>query len=158
MERKDEWTASQDQTIIEMRQNGLAWKEIADRVGRTVDGCCQRYRKLLPKGSRFVRNLTRWSDAELSILDDLLSNGKTAKYIEAAMNKPIKVVHARIQYGRRIHARKLHTHLVSRVYVPPARLEDRDRRMAAEMDLTSEFFGDPRPGQSALDKKQGAFA
>lgn len=29
---------------------------------------------------------------------------------------------------------------------------DRDRRFRAPRTLTAEFFGDPRPGQSALDK------
>lgn len=31
--------------------------------------------------------------------------------------------------------------------------EDRDRRFCAPRSLTAEFFGDPRPGQSALDKR-----
>lgn len=35
-------------------------------------------------------------------------------------------------------------------------LQDRDRRYHAQRTITAEFFGDPRPGQSALDKRAGA--
>lgn len=36
----------------------------------------------------------------------------------------------------------------------PAALADRERRLAATPSLTAHLCGDPRPGQSALDKKR----
>lgn len=54
--------------------------------------------------------------------------------------------------------RRFHFDVQLKREAPPERLADRDRRMAAVRDITSEFFGDPRPGQSALDKKQAAYA
>lgn len=42
---------------------------------------------------------------------------------------------------------------------PESVLQERKSRLALEhANLTAEFFGDPKPGYSALDKKQGAFA
>lgn len=37
-----------------------------------------------------------------------------------------------------------------------ALLADRDRRYHAQRTITAELFGDPRPGQSALDKRASA--
>lgn len=45
-----------------------------------------------------------------------------------------------------------------RVQAPPEQLADRDARYAASnlMTPTAAFFGDPPPGYSALDQRQGA--
>lgn len=77
--------------------------------------------------------------------------------IAAALGKRSRTVQNKIQYitnSRRV----IHAEPTNRVWAPPHILEERDRRMKAERDITAEFFGDPRPGQSALDKKQGAYA
>jgi hypothetical protein len=44
----------------------------------------------------------------------------------------------------------------SRPHVPPAVLEDRDRRSALELTANMLMFGDPPPGRSALDQRNKA--
>lgn len=156
--RKDRWLPQQDETIVTMRNAECSWKDIADRVGRTVEACSNRYRNLVPAQSRRrFSTRRRWSDADVATLKRLLDEGKIARDIAPIMGVPVRVVHAKIEYMRR-PSREIFTNVTPRIYVPPSRMEERDRRMAAERDITAELFGDPRPGQSALDKKQGAFA
>lgn len=42
--------------------------------------------------------------------------------------------------------------------IPDEIIADARRRAIADRSITSLLFGDPAPGQSALDKRQGAFA
>jgi hypothetical protein len=69
------------------------------------------------------------------------------------MGLPITVIYSKLQYLRQI-GRQIHIQRDPRVHIPQERLIDRDRRLTAERDITSEFFGDPPKTQSALYKKQ----
>lgn len=155
--RNDAWSAEEDAAVIALRADQFAWDVIAERVGRSVHACGARYRQLLPVDSRpkFSR-AKRWSSEDEKILMGLLAQNKTNKQISEAMGRSRKEVYSKVEYITRMGKKKVHTVLTPRVSVPVERLEDRERRMAAERDLTAEFFGDPRPGQSALDKR--AFA
>jgi hypothetical protein len=73
------------------------------------------------------------------------------------MGKTRSAVDSKIQ-SMRMEETRIHLERVPRVSVPEHCLEDRDRRLSAERSLTAEFFGDPAPGQSALDKRQGVYA
>lgn len=156
--RKDAWSSKQDETLIALRKERLPWKSIAERLGRSVESCCGRYRALLPQEERlYYRTNRRWTPADEVTLRGLMEEKKSLDEIADIMKVPRKSVYNKIEYLNR-PTRTIHFERSSKVYVPPAREADRLRRMAAEMDITAEFFGDPRPGQSALDKKQGAHA
>jgi hypothetical protein len=62
----------------------------------------------------------------------------------------------REQEKRKTLAPNGHQDYVTRRYIPPHVLAERDIAMAAgARDLTAEFFGDPPPGRSALDRRGG---
>lgn len=157
-DRKDGWNTDDDQKMLDLRSAGLAWKEVAERMGRTDQGCCARYRKLVPQNERkrYAKGM-RWTEEEEATLKQLIGEGRKARQIAHFMGKELQPVYSKIQQMRQ-PGRQLHIELDPRVYVPEHIKEDRDRRMRAERDITAEFFGDPVPGQSALDKKQGAYA
>jgi len=155
--RKDGWDAEDDRRMLEMRSSGLAWKDIAGRLGRTDQGCCARYRKLVPRSER-KRNAkgSRWSEQEEITLKGLIEEGRKARQIASFMGKDLQSVYSKIQQLRQ-PGRQIHIDLEPRAWVPPDVMEDRERRMKAERDITAEFFGDPPFSQSALGKKtQGA--
>ena len=157
-DRKDGWSAEHDAKMLELRASGLAWKEIASRLGRTDQGCCARYRKLVPREQRkhYVRPVRWTAEAEL-MLKQLIEEGRKARQIASFMGKDLQVVYSKIQQLRQ-PGRQIHIELEPRAWVPQHVLDDRDRRERAERDLTAVLCGDPAPGQSALDKKQGALA
>jgi len=156
--RKDAWTQEQDQLIIYLRSERLNWRATAQELGRTVESCCARYRAILPeeKRARFA-SARRWSEEDESTINRLVREGRKPRQIANYMGLPITVIYSKLQYLRQI-GRQIHIQRDPRVFIPQERLIDRDRRLAAERDITSEFFGDPAPGQSALDKKQGEYA
>lgn len=151
--RKIPWSAETDQTIITMRKQQRGWNDISERTGRTVESCCARYRVLVPKEERQrFRTSVRWSEKDQGALERLISQRKTIPQIVEALGKSRKVIYNKIEYMRR-PSRLIFTDLSSRVDVPIAVLEDRERRYAAERDITAVFFGDPAKGFSALDRR-----
>lgn len=149
------WSNEQDQMIIAMRGEKLPWNDISERVGRSVEACSCRYRKILPKHSR-VHSLRRvWTADDEALLERLLAEKRTPNQIASCMGKTRGSVNSKIQ-AMRMDQTRMHFERVPRVEVPQRCLDDRDRRLSAERSLTSEFFGDPAPGQSALDKRLGA--
>jgi hypothetical protein len=156
--RKDSWTKEQEQAMLELRDQRLPWKVIASDLGRTVESCCARYRAIVPSGSRkrFV-SIRNWTAEEEATIKVLMDEGRKPRQIALHMGKPLQTIYSKMQHMRQ-PGRAFHIDLLPRVTVPQHCLEDRDRRLTAERDLTAEFFGDPAPGQSALDKRQGAVA
>jgi hypothetical protein len=60
----------------------------------------------------------------------------------------------REQQKRKTLAPNGHQDYVTRRYIPPHVLAERETAMAAgQRDITAEFFGDPPKGRSALDKR-----
>lgn len=66
----------------------------------------------------------------------------------------------RRQDARNIRAARGAKHHIAaaRVVAPDDVMIDRDRRASAPVSITAEFCGDPKPGQSALDKKRNELA
>jgi len=149
-----DWTSEMDQTIISLRARKLPWKEISERVGRTVEACSSRYRTIIPREERALFLGKRWTREEVATLNRLLAEGISQEQIALQVGKTRSAVYSKMLSLTR-EERRVHLERVPRLSVPARCLEDRDRRLSAERDLTSEFFGDPRPGQSALDKKRG---
>lgn len=93
----------------------------------------------------FVRYV--WTRERRETADALILQGCTAEYI--AYRVGVTVHQAKIFINnsrprlRRTHAKGPSVEAV----------EDRNKRMLAPRDLTSQFFGDPPKGYSALDRK-----
>lgn len=156
--RKDAWTKEQEQKMLELRDQRKQWKIIAYELGRTVESCCARYRAIVPSGSRkrFV-SARHWTPEEEATIKLLIDEGRKPRQIALHMGRDLQVIYSKLQQMRH-PGRAIHIERDPRVFVPQDCLDDRDRRRRADRDLTAEFFGDPAPGQSALDKKQGAYA
>lgn len=152
------WTPEQDQTILSMRADRQRWRDIGEAVGRTVESCSSRYRTLVPEGKRlrYISN-RRWTDEQEATIKRLLRERYSPRAIATYMGQPLQRIYSKIQ-AMREPGRSINVAMEPRIFVPPDREEDRRRRMEAPRDLTAEFFGDPPFSQSALAKKQGAFA
>lgn len=157
-DRKDGWNEEDDQKIIDLRSKSLSWKEIAEKVNRTTagahrtaEGCSARYRKILPKDERprVYNTGERWSTKDVDGLKSMIQQRMKSMDIATVLGKSLRSVQNKIQYLAQPR-QVVHVELPARVSVPPHILEDRDRRMAAERDLTAQFFGDPPFSQSAL--------
>lgn len=144
--------------MLELRDNRMTWKAIAEHLCRSVESCCARYRAIVPKGTRprFISK-RHWTDHETATLLQLIEEDRKPRQIAEFMGKELGVIYSKIQQMRQ-PGRAIHIEMTPRVCVPPHCLEDRDRRMKAERDLTAEFFGDPPFSQSALAKKLEARA
>lgn len=143
--------------MIELRDQRMQWKVIAYQLGCSVESCCARYRAIVPKDSRkrFV-SLRHWTPEEEATLKGLMNEGRKPRQIALYMGKELQTIYSKIQQLRG-RARAIYIEMQPRLTIPQHCLEDRDRRLTAERDMTAMFFGDPAPGQSALDKKQGEF-
>ena len=80
--RKDNWTAEQDETIVAMRNERYPWKDIGERLGRTIESCCARYRVIVPPGrrARFVSS-RQWSVEEEQTLKQMMAEGRKPRAI-----------------------------------------------------------------------------
>lgn len=112
-----------------------------------------------------------WTDEQLAAFDVMFVEGEHLQEIANELDVPLdrvrtlaalmpmekKDIRRRI-VKRREKARKQRptTTLYARREPPAASIADRDRRYRAVRSITAEFFGDPRPGQSALDKRMSA--
>lgn len=156
---KDRWTAEQDALIVSLRDERRPWSEVARLAGRSVEAVTARYRALVPTAKRIrYQSLRHWSDEDKATLARMLEEKKSKREIAATLGRTVSMVHSMIYYQRFYNVRALHIERVPRVHVPEERAADRDRRLAAERSITSMFFGDPAPGQSALDKREGVSA
>lgn len=153
----EHWSKEQDQMIIALRGDKTPWNIISERVGRSVEACSCRYRKIVPKHRQVHSRRRVWMVHDEALLEQLLAEGRSPTQIASFMGKTRRAVDSKIQ-SMRMDQTRIHLERVPRIEVPLRCLEDRDRRMNAERSLTAEFFGDPAPGQSALDKRQGAYA
>jgi Sigma-70, region 4 len=68
------YPASTDR-IVELRDEGLTWNEIAEQVGMTVSGVWSRYRRARPRESE---RLGRWQQVLADALDQYLAIGVRA--------------------------------------------------------------------------------
>ena len=162
---KHRWSKEEDRRLIELHDAGKSWSEIADELNRISPitrrgpSCSGRYKRIVPRHmrSRIVDTSHRWTDEQEEALEEMLRQRVRPREIAKALGKKLRAVHNKIQYRREIR-NVSHVDTAARIYVPPHVFEERDRRIYALRDLTALLCGDPAPGQSALDKKQGAFA
>jgi hypothetical protein len=106
----------------------------------------------MPAGERArFRTSKRWSAEDDATLKRLRAENKTVSQIAKEMGRVRSSVYNKLEYANKF-GRTAHFETVVRTKVPPEREADRDRRMAADRDITSMLCGDPAPGQSALDK------
>lgn len=156
--RRDAWKPEEDAVLLNLRRDRIAWADVARKVGRSVHSCWDRYKRIAPKDRPRYARQKGWTEQEKATLHRMRGEGKSPKEIAATLGRTVSMVHSMMYYERSFVTRQFKIENTPRVWVPPDREADRDRRMAAERDITSLFFGDPAPGQSALDKRQSAFA
>jgi hypothetical protein len=120
-----------------------------------------------------------WPKAEYERALDLINRGYDKLIVAQIIGRPRKELNNKLHYEqmveserqqRRERVNELRTRALSRTpdaprknyrmparaaeYAPAIVFEERTARQAAEYrDLTSEFFGDPRPGYSQLDRR-----
>jgi hypothetical protein len=75
------------QVILELRDKGLTWNEIAEHVGMTVSGAWSRYQRAQP--SKPMR-LGRWQQVLTDALDDHLAIGVRAAVIDHLGRPPTR--------------------------------------------------------------------
>lgn len=119
-------TPEQIELALRMREDHhTRWERIADHFGLSV---YQLRVQLDPKWREYRNKQTRET---------------RAKYRKPRAPREEKITNFAV-----------HHHVVS-VRCPGDLLTERDRRLSIpHRDFTSQFFGDPRPGYSALDKRK----
>lgn len=110
-----------------------------------------------------------WTDEETELLLRCIADEMNTRMIAARIGRTMSAVRGRIRKLRHTHGINIKT----RVYVPrgpqlrsemitkwepPNEImeEAKRRRSLSRSSLTAEFFGDPLPGYSALDRKLSA--
>jgi hypothetical protein len=91
-----------------------------------------------------------WTPEMLTIARAMTAKGYRNVAIDAYFGLRVGSWSARLTYERH------HQHHVGSPRVPPEVLAERAARIAARnrRDQTAEFFGDPPPGYSALDRRR----
>ena len=75
------------QQILDLRDRGLTWNEIAEQVGMTVSGAWSRYRRALPPKSP---RLGRWQQVLADALDQHLAIGVRAAVADHLSRTPTR--------------------------------------------------------------------
>lgn len=152
-----------DADLIRMRNaEQLSWPKIAAAFNCSKTNCSARYKAIVSpedqiqfsSGARYS-----WSVEDAETLHRLrYDEKKSFLEIAAIFGMTLGQVTSKLERMRvpqkRIHFEKN----TARFFIPQRTLDDRDRRMKAERDLTAEFFGDPPPGFSALDCRGATIA
>lgn len=120
--------------------------------------------------------INRWTDEQLRTLRQLHEAGWTYKAIADELGCSVERVRGRLAWDKKtneqlakrreqINRRRRGEMSTTRFHPTydtvagrpkPAQIADRDARRAAVRTITAEFFGDPPPGYSALDRKREA--
>lgn len=109
----------------------------------------------------------RWTEEETNLARRMIERGASDAEFMRVFGRSKKAAQGRIRSvdfprdrsGERLkYDRKgIHVTSGSRAHVPEAVIADRDRRQFAMRTITAFVFGDPAPGQSALDKREARF-
>lgn len=128
------------------------------------------------------REYTRWTFVEITRLRTMLEDGKSREFIAHMLGMPVQRIIERIRHESRTTEqrrakyerakvlrekskddnprraiRTVTSHPVLAFSRPtPEMIAEAQRRADAQRSLTAEFFGDPAPGFSALDRRQSA--
>jgi hypothetical protein len=141
----------------------MSHADMAERLG-----CRTEYvRATLSRARAAARNPSRvlkppgvrstWSKAEAALmLHKREIEGKSWRVIGIEMGRPLSSCSCKYN---QMKLEKVHPPSIERPRdIPPSVIDDALRRCLAPRSITALLFGDPAPGQSALDKRQGAFA
>lgn len=79
--------------------------------------------------------------------------GRSYWVVRRALDPQAREHRYQTEWSRREQRKSPGYEISRRPVVPPEVEADRERRLSAARSLTQEFFGDPRPGQSALDRR-----
>jgi hypothetical protein len=137
------WTAAEDDTLRRMKAEGAETKLIATAMDRTERSVAGRWAYLnLTPSQRAQRNAREASRK---------ASEREARKAEAReyLRKHQKTTHLAARCGK--------VESESRI-VPEQVFAERNARQMAPRSLTAVLCGDPAPGWSALDRKQGAMA
>jgi hypothetical protein len=141
-----------------------AWQSIGDVADRVVGQLEQRQPRLTPEQIargiklRSQKPPASWSWAATQIgcsphdLRCVLEHGYAERHRGNAVRFRAGVARKRTPRQDTVRPSEATFHSAASVPIPGDVLADRDRRMA----MQPRAFGDPLPGQSAFDKRQGA--
>ena len=103
-----------------------------------------------------------WKPDDIALLVDLRAQGAAINDIAERLNRTVASVHGKLNHIRAERRPRPKAKMGRPPITPPpddhriAALAARDRRLAlAPRDLTASLLGDPLPGYSALDRREG---
>ena len=142
-----------DMTNVDMAERlGCKAEYVRATLSRARAAARNPNRVLKAPGSR-----STWSTAEAdAMLRKREIEGKSWRVIGIEMGRPLSSCSCKYN---QMKLEKVHPPSIERPRnIPPSVIDDALRRCLAPRSITALLFGDPAPGQSALDKRQGAFA
>jgi hypothetical protein len=98
-----------------------------------------------------------WTDHEVARAKAMRAAGHSYTAIDIALDRYVGATQQKLTYGlKHVAARAERDHTTGGLRAPDCVLADRDARAAAldRRTPTQEFFGDPPPGYSALDRQR----
>lgn len=131
---RKEFTLEQITTANEMRNKGASWAAVVRAIGEKTD---HNIRCLIEPGFREKRNATAQS------YERRKSEEARAAAIASGLIKPRQPPYMRPRGIMAIPSQ--------------AMLKERDYAYTGHQTLSMELLGDPRPGRSALDKKNAGY-
>ena len=151
-DRQRSWSRDEVATLLRLRDvESRTFTAIGLVVGRSGRCCSFKYRKLRPHA---VNPMRPWSSDDLAALQRLREvDGLTWSAIGRLLGRNLSSCHGRYHCMRRLVVEPKR----ERVPAPAAVFAERAARQALQhRDFTSEFFGDPLPGRSALDQRRAS--
>jgi hypothetical protein len=160
------WSEHEVATLLRMREQGSPAADIACAVGRSESCLWRKLRQMrkaaaraeseLAAGLELKRPMRLWRADELEMLHRMRAEGHLFTDIDRALGRGIGASSTKFS---ELHPSGVVKAMpgVDGAAVSADLLRERDRRMSVQHhDLTAAFFGDPLPGQSALDRRKSA--
>lgn len=151
------WTPELDAQLLKLRSvDHEKWTVIEQEVGRPLATCQARYMKITDPLTRpsVVRRSTWSADDEARLMHMRFAERRKVIEIAVIMKRTRLSIDSKLRQMTSSPRLRTYTTSPRARTIPQDRLDDRDRRLIADRDITSVFFGDPPPGQSALDHKR----
>lgn len=146
------WTAEEDRELLAFVGTGQRYHILARRLKRTETAISMRLLVVDPdKKARPARAVWTADHVELAkkLLKERASNEIFVRLLGHTIHQARQKL-VRLAY----HERRLANDPVKpAIIVPPEVIEDRNRRLMADRDLTAALMGDPPRGYSALERR-----
>lgn len=97
---KRTWTDEEIQQLINLKNEGLTYKKIAQKLNKTRDSVHSMYKQLKKKGFNKTIFQKFWTEEEIQTLINLRNEGKQIKEIAKILNKTPEAVKSKIKYIR----------------------------------------------------------